>query len=602
MVNINKSNCCLFKDNPNIDPITKKSLNSEEKKEWMNKCTKFMSSIEDEKIENLKNVEIFSPRQSEIINLSVPVQRPPSPSVISKRAQKPPLPGQKTLPIQVSPSLPSTSQVGKSQIIYPSERIISTPLQDLDNYYISKNSNLIFDDDILNNLRIVDLKYILKNYFTNVNDKNIIKEYNKIFSNTDTYTEILKSKQKIIQFIKFLKNDNYKNIIFENLNDEIYKIFIDNKLTVNEKIKQLFSYNKRPVSTVEKIIDFKKLKGKKLYDQFTEYNINNNIDLLNYRATIINSDNFFNEINIENINNDEYSIKYTKPNYVFVLKLFYVNVSDILKPDDMPDNVYDLIYINKKEDIQFYKQQIDQILKENNNNLDNSVFIKILKIFLNYIRTKPYNKYIPPNLNKYILLQKVIKPVQILPTKQKRAISTELVRPIISEQQPSASRSKSAKQIRPKLPTVVAQPLPPRPPSSRFFYERSKTPTGKSISLTYPKYKETSPQEIEEIYTPVSPPKILSQQSISPKKKVSPPVLYPIPQESSPPYKPSSPPPEYYEMKRKQEEEEERKKLSGSISPEYQPTNITEEESLYVEKIRPNIEYQRRIGEFLKKK
>ena len=68
MENINKSTCCLFKNNPNIHPITKNPLTNEERKEWMKKCREYMLTIDDESIQNLKNTDIFSPRTNIFIS------------------------------------------------------------------------------------------------------------------------------------------------------------------------------------------------------------------------------------------------------------------------------------------------------------------------------------------------------------------------------------------------------------------------------------------------------------------------------------------------------------------------------------------------------
>lgn len=573
MLNINKNNCCLFKNNPNIDPITKNPLDNNQKKQWIDGCTKYLIDIEDEKVESLKNVDIYAPRQSEILSLTTKLpQRAPSPVLKSKKPQKPPLPGQRILPIVVSPSLPVSSQVGISEIIYPSTEILPSVSENLDNYYISINSDFIFNDDILTKLRVADLKYLLKNGFTNVNATDIIKEYNKKFNNKDTYTKITQSKDNIIQFIKFLKNEKYTNIIVKNLNDEIYNIFITNKLNINENINKLFTNLRKKISTpskLERIVSYESLREESLYDKFTDENIKNNYDLLLYRAKYVNSDNFLNELNIELINNEIYLTKYNDKNYIFVLKLFFKDDSpNIPKLETMPDFVYNLLYVNK--DKSYYKKVTNDLLEKNNKVVDNNFFKAVLKIFLNYIKTKPFNKYIPPNLNKYILSQSV---VEKLPEKQKRATSTELIRPKISEK-PSTSRSASARQARPFLPQQEAQPPVRKLPSAReFFYGRKQ-----QIKPPYVTYKETAPPEIEEIYKPISPP-----------------TLYPTePVLSSPPYRPVSPPAEYYEMKRK-EEEEERRRIE-QLSPVYQPTEIYTEEI-----IKPSIYEKPPMSESIKK-
>jgi len=129
----------------------------------------------------------------------------------------------------------------------------------------------------------------------------------------------------------------------------------------------------------------------------------NDFDTLIYRAKKINSDKFLYELNIAYINYKQFYKKpYNYDNFVWILNLFYkIQLPPIGIDENMPESVYILFYENFN--IQSYLNINNQVAKNNKKiDLDLSLFINILLNFLNFIKTPPFNKYIPPNLNKYI--------------------------------------------------------------------------------------------------------------------------------------------------------------------------------------------------------
>ena len=129
----------------------------------------------------------------------------------------------------------------------------------------------------------------------------------------------------------------------------------------------------------------------------------NDFDTLIYRAKLINSDNFLYELNIAYINDKKlYKKPYNFNNFVWILNLFYkIQLPPLGVDENMPEYVYTLFYENFY--IQSYLNINNQVAKNDKKiNLDLSLFINILLNFLNFIKTPPFNKYIPPNLNKYI--------------------------------------------------------------------------------------------------------------------------------------------------------------------------------------------------------
>lgn len=129
----------------------------------------------------------------------------------------------------------------------------------------------------------------------------------------------------------------------------------------------------------------------------------NDFDTLIYRAEMINSDKFLYELNIAYINDKQlYKKPYNNDNFIWILNLFYkIQLPPLGVDQNMPESVYILFYENFN--IQSYLNINNQVAKNNNKiDLDLSLFINILLNFLKFIKTPPFNKYIPPNLNKYI--------------------------------------------------------------------------------------------------------------------------------------------------------------------------------------------------------
>ena len=126
----------------------------------------------------------------------------------------------------------------------------------------------------------------------------------------------------------------------------------------------------------------------------------NDFDTLIYRAEMLNSDKFLYELNIAHINNKNFYKKpYNYDNFVWILNLFYkIQLPPLGVDQNMPESVYKLFY----ENYNFQSYLNINNLVAQRNELDLSLFITILLNFLNFIKTPPFNKYIPPNLNKYI--------------------------------------------------------------------------------------------------------------------------------------------------------------------------------------------------------
>jgi len=550
MENINKSTCCLFKNNPNINPITKNPLTNEEKKEWMKMCKEYMSKIDDESIQNLKNTDIFSPRTNIFISSTEqPKSRKPSKQPIELSSSE-----EEVEIIEVSkPTYPAV-ELRKTIIPFPEVEKPSSSTSSLNDYFIKINSNLIFEDSILEKLRIIDLKDILKNEFINISAPNIIKSFNQLTKSNYTFNKILMNKENMIQFIKFLKDMEYKNNIKPNINDYIFNVITTTKINLSGDseilVNQYLERKKKPVM-------LEKSKIPDEYADFSSDNIMNSFNLLKKRAEMVNSDNFLYELNINSINNELYIKKYNEQNFIFLFKLFLTDSSDkFLKPDNMPNMIYKLLYVN--ENIEDYKKIYSDVLK--NKKLDLNNFIELYLNFLNYVKRNPFNKYIPPNLNKYI-------------KKQNGATIGEPIITISSTSSKIKPRSTSVKEIgRPKSPevemiegisksklttnrpkSVEKYKKPEMQKSQKFFYpgKRSSLSTGTFTRL---------PEREEELYTPVSPRRLSPIEPYKPISPVytpsSPPYrpVSPVYTPSSPPYRPVSP-------------------TYGNISPPYQPTN-----------------------------
>jgi len=527
---INKTSCCLFKNNPNIHPITKDPLTNKEKKEWLKKCKDYMSNIDDESIQSLKNTDIFSPRTNILISLS---EKPP----ISKVSKKPYIElssSEEEVEI-IEVSKPTYPPVEMRTSIIPSteEERPSSSKALLNDFYIKINSNLIFEDSILEKLNMSILKDILKNQFINVNYPNIIKSFNDSINLSINFQKILLNKELMIKFIKFLKDIEYKNNIKPNINDYIFNIISSTKIKLSGESENLINdylqRKKKPILIEKPSIPSE-------YSDFTSENISNNFELLKKRAEMVNSDNFLYELNIKSINNVLYKKKYDEQNYIFLFKLFWKS-SDILKPDKMPDFIYNLLYVNKN--IEDYKRISINILKKDKISLDD--FIELYLNFLNYIKTRPFNKYIPPNLNKYIKKQEgavAIEPLPIpsvaapsssktkareSPTRKKPIRSTSPEVQIISKEK----TPESSKEIIEKRKQIIQKyKQPEKEGALKYFYQRgvSKPGVSKPGIVNQPS---------EEIYTPVSP--------TEPYKPISPVYSTIQPTQSSPPYVPVSP-------------------------------------------------------------
>lgn len=579
MENINKISCCLFKSNPNINPITNQPLTKEEKIEWMNKCKDYMSKLKDESIEDLKNTDIFSPRVSSLISLSE-IQSPKRPMKPPKYVKKPSESSEDEIEIiEVSKPIYPPVELRKTIIPATESETASSSIAPLNEYYIKINSNLIFEDSILDALRIDDLKNILKNEFINISAPNIIKSFNTSLNNNITFSKILLNKVNMIQFIKFLKDVEYKNNIKPNVNDYIYNILVSNKIKLSQNgkvlIDQYLQKKKKPIVVEQPTLPDE-------FSDFTKENIMNSFDLLIKRAAIVNSDNFLYELNIKSINNELYKKKYDEQNFIFVFKLFWKDSSiDVQKPSSMPNTVYDLIYVNKN--IEDYKK-ISLSFLEKNKKLDLNNFIELCLNYLNFIKTRPFNKYIPFNLNKYIKKQEgavAIEPQQIsnLPgpskikprdssTKERRRPKSPEIE-IIEKRRPKSpeieiikeSIPKSSKQISTnRSKSVQKYETPELQESQKFFYPSKR---GSSSSKQFTRL----PEKEQELYTPVSPKRI---SPIEPYRLISPVYSSTQPTTSSPPYRPVSPTyaptsPPYRPVSPVY--------ASNEYSPPYQPTN-----------------------------
>lgn len=456
---INNKTCCQFKKNSKINPITGAPLSTDEQAEWTKKCMDFMSTLESEKIENMKNTDIFATSNSDLLNITkgeiyiprvepkkmkpsfavkpkVTVMKIPAKEFTTKTYTEPILPPSELPgPSVVLPKKTTEIKISQIEPIVPKPYteipMVVTKITSADDYFRSINSELLFNKDVLEILRLVDLKDILKEKLKTPNSPNIIENYRKFRNITDTYTKIASKKDTSIDYIIFMKKIEYKEYIPSDMNDYIYNIIIGKKLntkniqtvideyrtrgkksvqksqlTIVEKPNKIEEYQseKIPFSYIDPR-EYGKLTKEQL-DMFKMYNLQNikrNYASVYTRAKALNSDAFLSLENIDEFNSDLYDPKYKDIDMVYIIRLFLTDQKKIPKrPSNMPQSAYDLYYINNFKNV--YNNEYVNYLTENEiTKIDLTSFKEIMKIFYRMIMSEPFDRFIPMNLNLYIL-------------------------------------------------------------------------------------------------------------------------------------------------------------------------------------------------------
>jgi len=454
---INNKTCCQFKKNSKINPITGASLSIDEQGEWTRKCMDFMSTLESEKIENLKNTDIFATSNSDLLTITkgdiniprvepkklkpsfavkpkVTVMKIPAKEFTTKTYTEPILPPSEIAgPSVVLPSKkPSELKISEVKPFKPVEEIpIIYETTDIDQYFRSINSDLLFNKDVLDTLRLIDLKDMLKEKIKTPNDKIILEKYKNFRQITDTYTKIVSKKETLIDYIIFMKKNEYKEYISKDINDYIYNIVVSKKLNTKNIKEVLDEYrtrgkkpvDKKPITTMEKpeelkeyIYDPKKFiyidpkkygtLNKEQLTMFKMYNLENikrNYASVYTRARALNSDAFFSLENIDYFNSDIYDPKYKDMDLIYIIRMFLDDQKKIPKrPSNMPQSAYDLYYLNTSKNL-YNSEYIKYITDNDIKKIDLNSFKEIMKMFYGLIMTEPFDKFIPMNLNLYIL-------------------------------------------------------------------------------------------------------------------------------------------------------------------------------------------------------